>query len=103
MPAATATKKVPQNTAVQAQVLKGIKQAQAYTVDAVRTVADLVEPVVGRIPSVGNLAITDKLPTPEAAIDNGFEFVGQLLDTQHSFAKNVLAATRPVRKAAGLK
>lgn len=101
--ATTATKKTTKNTAVQTQILKGVKQAQGYTVDAVRTVAGLVEPIVGRIPAVPVLPVTDKLPSPEAAIDNGFAFVGQLIDTQHVFAKNVLAATHPLRRAAGLK
>ncbi|MGH9302186.1 MAG: hypothetical protein ACRD0E_09920 [Acidimicrobiales bacterium] len=102
MPAANA-KKTQKTTVVGDQVLGTVRQAQDYAVQAVRSLSNAVEPIIGRFPSVGSLPIADRLPTPERTVDGGFGFVSQVIDNQHAFAKNVLAATKPARRAAGLK
>src|SRR5437588_633944 len=63
-------------TAVQEQVLQAVKQAQEFTVDAVRTVTDTVAPLVSDLPKA---PFADQLPDPAKAVESGYSFVEQLL------------------------
>ena len=82
---------------VQDSVIEAIKQAQSFTVDAVRSVTDTVAPLVADLPK---LPYADQLPDPAEAVDAGFSFWNALLDANREFADQLLKAFEPFRPAA---
>src|SRR4051794_25553236 len=84
--------------AMQEQVLDTIKQAQGFTLDAVKSVTDTVAPLVADLPK---LPFADQFPTydPSEAVEAGYAFVNELLAAQHDFTKQLLDTLRPVATA----
>ena len=81
-------------TSVEDQVVDVIKSVQDPVADAVRTV---VEYIAGLLPdNVPELPFADQLPTATEIVESNFAFAQRLLDTQHQFAKAILAAAAPV-------
>lgn len=79
--------------ASQDQILTTVRQSQQAVVDAVAAWAKAVENVVPPLPAIPGAG---ELPTPEAVVDNAFDFASKLLDAQHEFARSVIAAAAPV-------
>jgi hypothetical protein len=79
--------------ASQDQILGTVRQSQQAVVDSVAAWAKAVENLVPPVPSIPG---SDELPTPQAVVDNAFDFASKLLDAQHEFARSVLAAAAPV-------
>jgi hypothetical protein len=82
---------------VQDQIVETVKQAQGFALDTLRTWVDAVESLVPELPP---LPLAGELPSPEEAVKQGFGFVERLVETQKSFALDVLSAVAPLRKTA---
>lgn len=81
---------------VQDQVLETVKTTQGIVLEAVRTAAEAMSSV---LPDLPNLPFADALPKPEDVLEGSYLFTTAVLETQHNFAKEVLAATAPLRGA----
>ena len=75
---------------VQDQVIDTVKQAQDFVLAGVRSVADAVSSFAPELPE-----LPADVPTPAEAVDSGFAFAKKMLDLQHAFVTEVLAATIP--------
>ena len=82
---------------VQDSVIEAIKQAQTFTVDAVRTVTDTVAPLVADLPQ---LPLVDQLPDPAEAVNATFSFWNAILEANREFADQLLKAFEPLRPSA---
>ena len=82
MPTAT-----PDLTAVQDYVLDAIKQSQELALEAARTVADTVSPIVSALPDA---PFADLLPDPAATVDAGFSFATEVLSAQRDFTRQLV-------------
>lgn len=71
------------------QYFSAVKQAQDLALDAVRSVAGLVTPLVADLPS---LPFADQLPKPEETVEAGFAFVEKVIANQHDFVKQLVDA-----------
>jgi hypothetical protein len=71
---------------VQEQYTELIKQGQEATLAALETWNRTFQQVFTQLPKPG-------LPTPEQAIDQFYDFAGQLLNAQRDLAKQVLATS----------
>ena len=86
---------------IQDSVIEAIKQAQSFTLDAVRSVSDTVAPLVADLPRPPFAdQLSESLPTPEEAVNASFAFVTELLSVQKDFADQLIKALYPVRSAA---
>ena len=79
---------------VQEQVIDTVKQAQDFVLAGVRSVADVVSSFAPELPE-----LPADLPTPAEAVESGFSFAKKMLDLQHAFVSDVLAATIPAAPA----
>ena len=80
---------------VQAEILDAVRKSQDVVVDAVKRWADTVQSITPSIP-VPSLPYADKLPRPEELVASAYDFAGQMLVTQRTFAENVLQAAKPL-------
>jgi hypothetical protein len=78
--------------ASQEQFISAVRQSQQAVLEAVAAWTKAVEEITPPLPAVAGL---EKLPKPEAVVDNAFDFAQQLLDTQREFTKNIIAASSP--------
>ena len=78
--------------ASQEQILATVRQGQQAVVDAVATWAQAVEGIAPALPAVPG---SERLPRPEAVVENAFDFAQKLLDAQRDFARSVIAAAAP--------
>jgi hypothetical protein len=69
------------------QVLGTLSFAQGIALDAVRSVAGAVEPVIPK-----DLPFADQLPSAAEVADAGFSLVEKVVQSQHQFVKNLLGA-----------
>ena len=81
--------------AVQDQVLETIELGQKAVLEGVRTWAGTVQKLIPEAPSA---SWNKELPSLEDTVDNAFDFASKLIDSQRQFAKDVIAATRPVAR-----
>ena len=80
---------------VQAEILDTVRKSQEAVVDAIKRWADTVQSITPSIP-VPSLPYADKLPKPEELVASAYDFAGQLLASQRSFAEGMLQAARPL-------
>ena len=88
---------------VQAQVLEAVKAAQDAVVETVRNFTATIERVV---PEQPRQLLNDRLPDGKQAVDRAFDFAGQVLEAQRSFADRLFEAAAPpapAKKAAAPK
>jgi len=85
--------------AMQDQFIDTIKQAQGFTLDAVKSVTDTVAPLVSELPK---LPFADQLPAydPTEAVNASFNFVSELIAAQKDFADQLIKAVAPLYPAA---
>ena len=80
---------------VQDDILKTVQTSQEAVMDWVKAWADAVQSMMPNLPAA-NLPFADKLPKPDEAVANAYDFAGQLLASQRKFAEDVLKATAPL-------
>lgn len=78
--------------AIQDQVLEAVRLGQENLIGGLKTWTDSVEKLTADVPAAPNF---DRNRLAES-IDESFELVAQLLESQQAFAKNILAAVAPV-------
>jgi hypothetical protein len=95
---------VPSNTAspqkavqeitenVQQQVLDAIRFGQDTTIDAVKSIVEVVQPYVPDLARMPYLRDVE----PKQVVEATFGFVEKILQTQKEFVTNLLAAVKPV-------
>jgi hypothetical protein len=76
-------------TTVQDQYLSLVKQTQGFTVDAVRTISSVIQPLVRDLPP---LPFADQLPSFDGALEAGFDFVEKIVAIERDFAAELVAA-----------
>jgi len=72
--------------------IEAVKANQTRTVDATRTVSNLLSPVSSRLPKS---PLADVLPEPATIIDAQLAFVGELVATQRDYTKQLVDALSP--------
>ncbi|MEY2568521.1 MAG: hypothetical protein QOE35_3050 [Actinomycetota bacterium] len=77
---------------VEDTTLDGVKQAQDVALKVTKT---LVDAVAGYVPDYDR-PFADRLPTATQAVDNLFDFLGELLKVNRSFAHQVIDAVAPL-------
>jgi hypothetical protein len=77
---------------VEDQALDGVKQAQDVALKVTKT---LVDTVAGYVPDYER-PFADRLPTASQAVDNVFDFLGELLKVNRDFAHQVIDALAPL-------
>ena len=93
--ATTATTTTGVTGAVQEQVLETIELGHKAVLEGVRTWAETVNKLIPEVPAA---SWNKELPSLEDTVDNAFDFASKLIDSQRQFAKDVIAATRPVAR-----
>ena len=76
----------------QETILKAIKSGQQRSVDATRSVADLVAPVASKLPKSPLAGI---LPEPSDVLDAQWGFVDELVTAQRDYTRNLAEAMKP--------
>jgi len=77
---------------LQDQVLSTLATAQGLALDAIKSVSDVVEPVMPK-----DLPFVDQLPKAEEVVTGAFNLVQKVIESQHQFVKNILESA-PVTK-----
>jgi hypothetical protein len=77
---------------VEDQALDGIKQAQDLALKATKTVVETVAPYVPDY----DRPFADRVPSASQVIDNAFDFLGELLKVNKTFAHQLLDAVAPL-------
>lgn len=80
-------------TTIEDQIVDTLETTEAFVVDAFKTVAATLEPVVIEIP----VPYVDQLPQPGAVIDNVADFAIRLVKNQQAFAHKLLDAANAAR------
>lgn len=80
---------------MQEQTLDTVVKSQQAVVDAVSAWSNSVQRLGAQIPAPPKV---DGVPTAQQAIESTFDFSRKLLDAQHQFVTNLLAATAPATK-----
>jgi hypothetical protein len=75
------------------RVLSAITDAQEAVVSAVASVSEFVG---SAIPELPQLPLVNSLPTPKEVVEQSFSFAGRLLDSQKTYATEVLGALEPI-------
>jgi hypothetical protein len=81
--------------ALTTEVLSTISKSQAVVVDAVETLASVVQSIKPDLPQV-NVPFAGKLPSPQDVVASAYDFAEQLLASQRKFAEDLLKATAPL-------
>ena len=76
----------------QESFIEAVKANQSRTVDATRTVSDLLSPVTSRLP---RSPLADVLPEPGTVIDAQLAFVGELVAAQREYTHQLVDALSP--------
>ncbi|HWG64578.1 MAG TPA: hypothetical protein VG253_23080 [Streptosporangiaceae bacterium] len=83
---------------VQAEILAAIRKSQVALVEGIKRVSGAIQ---AHAPSIqANLPYADRLPKPEKLAATASGLAGQVLARQRRLAGSVLAAARPLVKAA---
>ena len=77
---------------VQQQVLDAIRFGQDTTIDAVKSLVEVVQPYVPDLARMPYLRDVE----PKQVVEATFGFVEKILETQKEFVTNLLAAVKPV-------
>jgi hypothetical protein len=77
---------------LQSQTLDSIRMSQKAVVEALRIWAETVHSVTPSLP-VPTVPFADKLPKPSELVADAYDFAGQLLAAQRSFAEDVIQIT----------
>ena len=77
---------------VQQQVLDAIRFGQDTTIDAVKSIVEVVQPYVPDLARMPYLRDVE----PKQVVEATFGFVEKILQTQKEFVTNLLAAVKPV-------
>ena len=77
---------------VQQQVLDAIRFGQDTTIDAVKSLVEVVQPYVPDLVKLPYLRDVE----PKQVVEATFGFVEKILETQKEFVTNLLAAVKPV-------
>jgi len=80
---------------VQQETLDTVVKSQQAVVDAVSVWSKSVQRLGAQIPALPKV---DGVPTAEQAVESTFDFTRKLIDAQHKFATNLLAATASATK-----
>jgi hypothetical protein len=80
---------------VSEEVLKAIQASQQTVVDAVRTWAEAVSPVLQSVPVVP-IPFIAQLPKPEDVVTGAYEFAEKFLASQRQFSEELLKAAAPL-------
>ena len=80
---------------VQDDIIKTVQTSQEAALDAIKAWADAVQSMMPKLPAA-NLPFADKLPKPEEAVANAYDFAGQLLASQRKFAEDIVKVTAPL-------
>ncbi len=78
---------------LQGQILGTIRKSQETVTDAIRTWAEAVHSITPSVP-VPAAPFAGKLPKPGDLVANAYDFAGQLLAAQRTFAEDVLRAVQ---------
>lgn len=81
--------------ASQERVLTALRQSQTAVVDVVNTWAKAVENASPDLPAI---PVAAAMPSVEELISNTYEFAGKMLQAQHQFATELVAAAAPAIK-----
>lgn len=81
----------------QDQFLAAVKQSQQAILESVSAWSQTMQAYASAVPTATEL---DQVPSAEQVVDNTFDLVEKLVAGQREFARNLLAATAPARKAA---
>lgn len=79
--------------ATQERMLEAVRQGQDAMVNAVSMWSQAVAKAMPELPKA---PYADQLPTPAELVETSFSFAEKLLNAQHQFAKDVLAASAPL-------
>ncbi len=74
------------------QAIDGVKQAQDVALKVTKT---LVDSVAGYVPDY-DLPFAERLPKATQVVDNLFDFLGELLKVNRTFAHQVIDALAPL-------
>jgi hypothetical protein len=74
------------------QAIDGVKQAQDVALKVTKT---LVDSVAGYVPDY-DLPFAERLPKATQVVDNVFDFLGELLKVNRTFAHQVIDALAPL-------
>jgi hypothetical protein len=80
----------------QEQFLAAVRESQQAVVDAVGAWAQTVQGIASAAPPIPG---ADQLPSAQTAIDNTFDLVEKLVESQREFAHNLVAAAAPTTKS----
>jgi hypothetical protein len=80
---------------LQGQILDAVRKSQEMAIEAIKTWADALQPVLSAMPPV-TLPLAGKLPKPEEFVGSTYNFAGQLLASQQKFAEDVFHVTAPL-------
>ncbi len=87
---------------LQEEFLGMIRKGQETVIEAVRTWVETVQAVTPKVPSV-QLPLADKLPRPEDAVDNAYDFAEKLLASQRHFSEELLKTAAPLLPGDGIQ
>jgi hypothetical protein len=76
-------------SSVEDQVFDIIETGESLALDAVKTIAGVVEPVASQVPQA---PLGDTLPTPAALVDHAFDLAERVLANQRKFVKQLFDA-----------
>ncbi|HUN30672.1 MAG TPA: hypothetical protein VMU95_01530 [Trebonia sp.] len=96
--------KVPTTEELQEQVITALRKGQQTTLDAVRSIVEVVSSATSKLPSAPahlNVPFADRLPSPEAVVSGAYDFAGQLLAEQRKFTEEIVKVTAALRPGAG--
>jgi hypothetical protein len=78
---------------IQENILKAIKSSQQRSIDATKSVADLVAPVASKLPKSPLAGI---LPEPSEVVDAQLAFFDDLVTAHRDYARQLAEAMKPV-------
>jgi len=76
-------------SSVEDQLFDVLETGESIALDAVKTIAGVVEPVASQIPQA---PLGDTLPTPAALVDHAFDLAERVLANQRKFVKQLFDA-----------
>ncbi len=87
-------------TLAQEQVLAGLELGQRWVLGTLRTTAETLDNVLPDLGKLPEQPFAQQLPSPQEAVQAGFDFVEKLVASQRAFASEVAAlAPKPARPA----
>lgn len=84
-------------TAIQDKVLEGMQAGQKSMIDALRSWADIVETISGKLPE---FPVPDYQAKPGEFLQTAFGFTEKLANSQRDFLSQAFEVTKPAMKTA---